>query len=366
MYKYWYYILTLLFGLVACSKDYSYKIEGELTNLQNQTIYAIFEGNDKKVIDTVVCEKEGMFIIKQTTGDYNTATLYLNEKETRVTLFLKKGENIKLKGDITNPKLLKISGGSEINKDLSEMRNKSASLWKERNTLIKQIKNKEKNPIEEVDLLAKLTNVNHRLEEEAATYIKDHPNKEVSLALIYYFFVNPEDTRATDEFLAIISPDLQNHFIYKDLVEYSARCKRTNIGEEAPKFNVKDIHGIEFNLDSINNKYTLLAFTPSWTKEKKPIGQHLIQIAKKYQNKEVSMILVTLDHNTESLHSVLKKDSINWNLVCDSAGQASALIDLYNVNELPLTYLIDKDKKILLKSDNNLEIKDALNELITE
>ncbi len=363
MLKYWVYIL-ILFGLVACSKDNSYQIEGELTNLQNQTVYAIFEGNNEKVIDTVVCEKDGIFKIKQTTGDFNTATLFLNNKETRVILFLKKGKDIKVKGDISNPKLLQISGGSEINSDLSKMRKKSANLWKERNTLHKQIKEKEKSPIEEADLLAKLTNVNHRLEEEAITYIKENPNKEVSLALIYYFFVNPEDTRATDELLAIISPNLKDHFIYKDLVEYSARCKRTNIGEEAPKFNVKDINGNEFNLDSIDNKYTLLSFTPSWTKEVRPIGLHMIQIAKKYQEKDINMIMITLDDNTESLHNVLKKDSIKWNLVCDSAGQASALIDLYNVNELPLTYLIDKDKKILLKSDNNLEIKDALEELV--
>ena len=49
-----------------------------------------------------------------------------------------------------------------------------------------------------------------------------------------------------------------------------------------------------------------------------------------------------------------------------AAGQVTALIDLYSVSELPLCYLIDKDRKILLKSENNLEVKDVLDELLEE
>ena len=61
---------------------------------------------------------------------------------------------------------------------------------------------------------------------------------------------------------------------------------------------------------------------------------------------------------------VLAKDSIDWNLVTDSAGQAVMLFDLYNVNALPRCFLIDEEKKIILKTDNGIEVKQTLEKLI--
>ena len=44
-----------------CIRDryYVYRIEGELSNLEDQTVYAVFEKDNYKVVDTVVCTKPG-------------------------------------------------------------------------------------------------------------------------------------------------------------------------------------------------------------------------------------------------------------------------------------------------------------------
>lgn len=366
MQKYILFIWTLLVGLTSCSKDQSYQIEGKLTHLQDPTLYVVFESENGKVIDTVTCETEGKFKIQQKTGDFNTATLFFENRSRVINVFLEKGKKIKITGDITYPKLLEIEGGSNINKQLSDLRRGSANLWKEQEKLLTQIDQKSKHPIEEADLIAKLTNINHQLEEEAVTYIKKNTDKAVSLALIQYFFTNPDDTREADELLALITPELRDHFLYRELEEYSARTKRTNIGEEAPDFKVKNIYGKEFKLDTVKNKYTLLAFVPSWEGKTKLTDPYMVQIAKKYPEKELNMLVITIDNNCNQIRKYLKTDSITWNLVADSAGQVTALMDLYNVSELPLCYLIDKDKKILLKSENNLEVKDVLEELLEE
>lgn len=366
MQKYLLFIWTTLLGLVACSKDQSYQIEGKLTQLQDPTLYVVFENENKKAIDTVTCETDGTFKVQQKTGDFNTATLFFENRTCAVNVFLEKGKKIKISGDITYPKLLEIEGGSSINKQLTDLRKASENLWKEQAKLLIQIEQKSKNPIEEADLIAKLTNINHQLEEEAVAYIKKHADKAVSLALIQYFFTNPDDTREADELLALITPELRDHFLYRELVEYSARTKRTNIGEEAPDFKVKNVYGQEFKLDTVKNKYTLLAFVPSWEGKTKLTDPYMVQIAKKHPEKELNMLVITMDNNCNQIRNFLKTDSITWNLVADSAGQVTALMDLYNVNELPLCYLIDKDKKILLKSENNLEVKDVLDELLEE
>lgn len=356
--------MVVLLGFTACNDKVAYQIEGKISNLKDPTIYVVFENESGKLIDTLICEADGKFEIKEKEGDYNTATLFLENRTQWSTIFLKKGKKVKISGDAQYTNLFHIKGGSDINGKLSDMRNASANLWKEQSDLIRKIEKSASNPIEESDLMAKLTNVNHQLEEQAVTYIKKHPDEAVSLALIQYFFTNPDDTREVDELLALISPDLREHYIYKSLEEYSERAKRTSIGAEAPIFKVKNLHGKEVNLANISGKYILLAFSAPWCEMEKPGEPYLNQIASKYLSKDLDMIVITLDENSDKVRNLVQKDSIQWNLVTDSAGQASALIDLYNVSELPSCYLIDQDKKILLKTENNLEIRDTLEELL--
>ena len=358
------YIIGALLGLTACSEGVAYQVEGKLSNLTEPTVYAVFESEGKKWVDTVQCKTDGSFELMKKEGDFQMLTLFFNGRSQWITLFLEPGKKIKLSGDAQYPMLFHLKGGDKMNERLADFRNSAANLWKEQADLSRKIAQAQANPIEEADLMAKLTNTNHQLEEQGIAYIKKHPDEAASLALIQYFFTNPDDTREVDELLPLISPDLRTHFLYTALEDYSARAKRTNIGAEAPTFDVKNIYGEEVDLAQVQDKYVLLTFTAPWCEPDEPVEDpYLKQIVQRYEKEELDLIVVTLDENPNALRELVRQDSVAWNLVSDSAGQASALIDLYNVNELPRCFLIDKDKKILLKTENNLEIRDALEEL---
>ena len=86
----------------------------------------------------------------------------------------------------------------------------------------------------------------------------------------------------------------------------------------------------------------------------------------KYPKDQLDILLVSLDDNPDNVRDVLKKDSIAWNLVTDSAGQAAMLIDLYIVSVLPRCCLIDEDHKILMITENGIEIKQTLENLFED
>ena len=150
----------------------------------------------------------------------------------------------------------------------------------------------------------------------------------------------------------------------QDLEAYSARAQRTALGAEAPNFKVKNIYGTPVSLDSFSKKYVLLAFTAPWCDRCQTEDLHLDKVAMKYPKEKLEMLLISLDDKQDKVRQVLAKDSIAWNLITDSAGQATMLVDLYNVSALPLCFLIDEEGKIVLRTDNGIEIEQVLKELI--
>ena len=51
-------IIGFIICLSSCGKDYVYRIEGELSNLEDQTVYAVFEKDNYKVVDTVAFDRK--------------------------------------------------------------------------------------------------------------------------------------------------------------------------------------------------------------------------------------------------------------------------------------------------------------------
>ncbi|WP_199659135.1 TlpA disulfide reductase family protein [Parabacteroides sp. AF48-14] len=360
-------IVGIIVSLSSCGEDIAYRIEGKLTNLEDQTLYAVFENDDIKAVDTVICEKPGQFLIERKQGDFREVTIFFEDKTHWVTVYPEKGEKVTITGDANYPTMLRVKGG-HINDRLSAIKKELASLLKEQADLIHQLHNRGKesvnNTIEETDVASRLANVNHLLSEEVAAAVKKYPDEEASVILIQNYFMHPDDTRRMDELLAVLNPKLKDFYLVQKLQEYSARAKRTALGAEAPGFNVKNIYGAPVSLDSFPQRYLLLAFTAPWCDMCQTEDLYLDKVATKYPKDKVDMLLISLDDNQSEVRKVLAKDSIDWNLVTDSAGQAAMLVDLYNVSALPRCFLIDEEGKIILKTDNGMEIKHTLENLI--
>ena len=63
-------VVGIIVSLSSCGGDIAYRIEGKLTNLEDQTLYAVFENEDIKVVDTVTCGKPGGIFDRKETGRF--------------------------------------------------------------------------------------------------------------------------------------------------------------------------------------------------------------------------------------------------------------------------------------------------------
>ncbi len=351
--------------MFSCGGNVAYQIEGKLTNLEDQTIYAVFESEDYSFVDTVICEKPGQFKIEQSQEGFNQVTLFFEDKALWFTIYLEPGVKVNVTGDVHYPLLLQARGG-RINNELSGVRRDLAPLLKEQTDLYAGLYggSSEGNPLDGNDMTTRLANINHQLSEEALAYIRSHPKEEASVVLIQTFFTDPDDTRKLDELLITLDPQLKDFYLTKELEQYSIRAKRTALGAEAPNFTVKNVYGETVALDSFPDKYLLMTFTAPWCDMCQTDDLYLDEFDSKYPKEEFEQLLISLDDDMEGVRQVLHNDSIQWNLVTDSAGQAAMLIDLYNVNALPRCFLIDNEGKIILKTESGMEVKQTLERLL--
>ena len=152
---------------------------------------------------------------------------------------------------------------------------------------------------------------------------------------------------------------LTNWLSKKELEKMKTKVERMKpnlVGEIAPNITLPDIHGEYFALNQIEADYTLLYF---WTshcshcQSTTPILRDKILALKqefKQKFKNIEIMAVYLENNDNELELAINNYDIqNWlNL---SAGLEIAYYKkLYNITALPSLYLLDKDKKILVKN----------------
>jgi peroxiredoxin len=342
--------------LTACGSSAKYELEGRITDLNNPTIYIVYESSNGNTVDTLDCDDKGRFYARnEQVDEVHTITVYYNNRHRQhFSVFPEAGKKMQITGEATFPQLVKAKGG-RTNKKLSEFKKTAASL-------IRTIVTLENNTDDAEKMISELVNVRYELRSLVRKFIADNPNEEASVILISEYIV--ADIEQTEEMLNLLSPDLNEHILVADLRTQIAKARTTQTGAKAPTFKVTNINGTTVTPDSFADKYFILAFTASWCDMCRTEVFHLNEISSHYSRDSIDFLLVSLDDDIDEVREMVRQDSISWNLVTDSAGQAISMFDLYNVNEIPNCFLIDREGVIQLKTGNGSELKTIVEEIM--
>ena len=347
--------------LFACHDSELYKIEGQLSNLDNDSLFVVYESSGRILIDTLECDGNGVFSVShEAIPRLKTITFYYDNREKWFTVYPEIGKTVQVKGDAKYPQLIQIKGSS-IHNSLSRFRKKAQNLLKELADL--SIK-KEENPLTQAEGTAKIANLKFELRQIAQDFIAKHPKKEASVLLIHEYFSNPDDIYLAEEMLDRLAPELHDFYMVKEMREYIAKTKNTTVGAKAPDFRVVNIHGKTITPSTFLGKYYILAFTALWNDMCHTNDMMLDDIASGYSTDSLDILLISLDDNTYEVRDMLQKDTIAWNLVTDSVGQAIHLFETYNVNSAPKCFLMDKNGIILLNTTSGVELKQKVDEIM--
>lgn len=329
--------------------------------MDNTTLYAVFESSEGNLIDTLAYDEKGKFVVFHEQDDnLQTITFYYNERKDWFAVYPEVGKTIQVKGDAKYPQLIQVKG-SKINNKLSEFKKKAETTLKEQANISN---NRNDHHLSNGESSLQLANINLELKRLAQEFISQNPKEEASVILINEYFTHPDEVEQTEDLLDLISPELNDYYLVKNLRAQIAKVKTTIIGAKAPAFNVTNIYGKAITPDTFLNKYFILAFTALWCDMCQTEIMMLDDIATKYPKDSLEILLVSLDDEMEEVREMILQDSIKWNLVTDSAGQAIHLFEKYNVNSLPKCFLIDKNGMIKLRTSNGVELKQTVDEIM--
>jgi peroxiredoxin len=338
-----------------------YKIEGRLSNLDNAALYVVYESPEGNTIDTLACDGKGNFSVShEQEEDLQTITFYYNNRKHWFAVYPETEKTIQVKGDAKYAALIQIKGG-RINNKLTEFKKNAETILKEQADIFGSW---EENPLPNSESVSQQANINLELKRIAQDFISRNPSEKASAILIDEYFTNPDEMEQTEYLLNLLSPELKDYYIIKKMRSQIVKAKSTMVGTKAPDFKVTNIYGQTITPDSFLNKYFVLAFTALWCDMCQTEVMLLDEISTVYPKDSLGILLVSLDDELDEVREMLLQDTIQWNLVTDSAGQAIRLFEKYNVSSLPKCFLMDKNGIIKLKTANGVELRQTIGEVM--
>ena len=143
-----------------------------------------------------------------------------------------------------------------------------------------------------------------------------------------------------------------------------------NVGQLAPQFRLPDIDGNHIDLADYQGKVVVLHFwgtTCGWCKF---IYPSLRNIAQEYSGDEVALIGISKDGDFDALRAMIKEEQFTWPQICEGNGWKDTVFKLYNVDRMPIEYIIDQDGKIAFKLEgggkgSGEKVEEAVRSLVT-
>ena len=203
-----------------------------------------------------------------------------------------------------------------------------------------------------------------------AKKIKENPNSFASIMAIQQ--LRPEEYldiyKILDKGLSEKYPDNKDIKSYHGMVQQAEmmvqRTQAIKVGAEAPELILPMPNDKDFALSSLRGKVVLVDFWASWCAPCRKELPNVKRCYEKYKSKGFEILGVSLDKDRAAWLEAISKEGLTWPQVSDLKFWQSEACQIYAVQSIPYTVLIDKEGKIIATDLRGAELDKKLAEVL--
>jgi thiol-disulfide isomerase/thioredoxin len=355
--------------LFSCSeKEEGFTVSGMLENAGGRTVYLReMTSRDLLPVDSVKADTSGSFILRG--ASYETRFYALNVFQgEHIYLLAKTGDRIIVEGNAETLSTSYRVDGSEDSKRIREL-TLEQNRTVERIRRLSQVFNDSLRQPDFPEIKERLDSAYQQIVDNQRRYtfdfIENNLHSQASLMALYqqigprHYLLDPEkDFRyfaMVDSSLGILYPESDAvKDLHRQVEELRQKrmmdemsASRLGIGVQAPEIALPSPSGDTIVLSSLRGKIVLLDFWASWCPPCRHENPNLVRNYKKYKDQGFEIYQVSLDQTKAAWLKGIEDDGLEWVHVSDLQYWNSIVVPIYNIQGIPMSYLLDREGKIM-------------------
>jgi peroxiredoxin len=136
------------------------------------------------------------------------------------------------------------------------------------------------------------------------------------------------------------------------------------IGKMAPDFSGKTPQGTVVSLKQSLGKITIIDFWASWCGPCRKENPNVVALYNELHSKGLNIVGVSLDEDSNKWSDAIAKDKITWTQVSNLQGWKDPIAQLYKVEQIPTTFILDGSGIIVAKDLRGEELRTKITQLL--